>query len=158
MTTEGVEQANKLAPRLNRLNIDALFSSPYLRALETINPFAQSATLSISTLDNLRERCLAPTPLPDWPDHIERSFKDTSYKLPGGESLNETCDRALKALRTIAASKSTLPAAVSHGNLIASVLNRIDPEFGFLQWKNMKNPDLFEISVTAGKPQSFTRL
>ena len=111
--------------------------------------------LDVETLSDLHERVLAKHSLPDWQTHIARSFDDPEYSCPGGESLNTTCDRALKALAIIANSDATFPAAVSHGNLIAAVMNRVDPAFGYKQWQTMGNPELFILTITAGTPNHF---
>ena len=158
LSDAGYQQAEKLAEHLGQHPIDTVFSSPYKRAVETIAPFAQQADLKIHTLDNLRERTLSATPREDWLKHVELSFQDRHYKLPGGENLHMTTQRALAAIETIKASGAMLPAIVSHGNLIASLLSHIDPGFGFLGWQTMENPDGYEVSLYNGQPSQFRRL
>ena len=51
--------------------------------------------------------------------------------MEGGESLNDTKGRALRALKKIAQSDYERPIVAAHGNLIAAVLGAIDPDFGF---------------------------
>ena len=91
-------------------------------------------------------------------DHIKRSFADRNYSLPGGESLANTARRGLRALRQIAAADAFKPAAFSHGNLIASILQSVDSSFDFDEWQAMTNPDLFEVSVIDGGPIRFRRI
>jgi len=158
LSDAGYQQAEKLAACLAQQPIDAVFSSPYKRAMETIAPFAQQTGLNIHTLDHLCERTLSATPQEDWLEHVELSFQDRDYKLPGGESLHMTAQRALAAIQTIKASGSLLSVAVSHGNLIASLLSHIDPGFGFLDWQTMGNPDGYEVSLHNGQPSQFRRL
>lgn len=158
LTPRGVQQAETLAERLSELGIDGLFSSPYSRATATISPFSSRVGIPVTILDDLRERVLSPSPLPDWLDHIARSFDDHDYKLPGGESLREVRVRALHAMETIANAGHGLAAIASHGNLIASVLNGIDQEFGFHQWRALKNPELFELTLQNGRPGAYARL
>lgn len=158
LTPLGVEQAHALAERLCELGVDAAYSSPYRRAESTIMPFALRAGLPVTTLVDLHERILSPTPTPDWLGHVERSFRDFDYTLPGGESLRDSHRRALIALEAIARAGHELPAAVSHGNLIASVLHSIDPSFGFGSWREMRNPDLFEIALSTNTPVGYRRI
>ncbi|MEE9427290.1 MAG: histidine phosphatase family protein [Paracoccaceae bacterium] len=155
LTVLGHQQAQNLIPILTVLKIDALFTSPYLRASATIAPYAGATDLGITTLPDLHERVLAKHSLTDWQTHIAQSFDDFNYSCPGGESMKTTCDRAIKALTIIANSNATFPAAVSHGNLIAATLNRIDRSFGFEKWQSMGNPELFKLTLVAGLPSSF---
>lgn len=111
----------------------------------------------MTILDDLRERALL-APDHDWQGHVERSFANTQYKLPGGESLSDARNRALRAFATIAAAGHSSALMVSHGNLIASVLNGIDPAFGFEDWRAMRNPEIYEIALVDGSPVGFRRL
>ena len=158
LTDLGTQQAIALADFLMPLGVDGLFSSPYQRAQATITPFGERAGLPLTIVPDLHERVLSPEPLDDWLDHIARSFVEKSYKMPGGESLSETSMRGLSALRTISKSGGNLPAAASHGNLIASILNSIDPDFGFDQWRTMRNPDVFELKLQDGLPIDYRRM
>jgi 2,3-bisphosphoglycerate-dependent phosphoglycerate mutase len=153
LTAEGHAQAQALIPRLAALGVREIFSSPYRRAIATVAPFADQAGLTIQTIGDLRERKLAEGWLPDFLIHMERSFADENYRLPGGESLAETASRGLRGLtEAMRLAKSPIPALASHGNLIASILRTIDPGFGFAAWQAMRNPHLFEVEWENGKP------
>ena len=89
---------------------------------------------------------------------VRRSFAEPDYRAPGGESLNQTKQRAIAALTDIAAAGHRLPAVSSHRNLIASVLRSMDTAFGFEQWQELRTPDLFEVELDAGRPIRFVRL
>ncbi|HBS39135.1 MAG TPA: histidine phosphatase family protein [Rhodobacteraceae bacterium] len=80
--------------------------------------------------------------------HLRLSFENWDYKMEGGESLNDTKGRALRALKKIAQSDYERPIIAAHGNLIAAVLGAIDPDFGFEQWRTMKNPHLYRLSFS----------
>ena len=126
LTATGIDAAEALALRLRDLSPDALYSSPYERAHATVRPFAVLAGFPIRFDDRLRERVLSDHDLEDWLDHMRRSFAEPNYRAPGGESLNQAQSRAIAALADIAAAGHRLPAGVSHGNLIASVLRSMD--------------------------------
>lgn len=121
-------------------------------------PFASANGLNVTILPDLHERILAKQPLPDWQIHIARSFDDLDYACTGGESLNQTAARALKELAVVASSGAARPAVVSHGNLIAAVLNQIGPAFGYGQWRDMANPELFSLILTNGTPTHWQQL
>jgi 2,3-bisphosphoglycerate-dependent phosphoglycerate mutase len=107
----------------------------------------------------LRERELSLQPLDDWLDHIRRSYDDIDHRAgPGGESLRDAQTRALAALADIAAAQHRLPLVASHGNLISAILRAADPGFGFDGWRDLRNPDLFELSLAEGLPVAFARV
>lgn len=158
LTTEGHAQSEVLAHWLQDRGIDALFSSPYRRAQATLLPFSERTGLPILVQDGLRERTLAAQPQPDWRMHVMRSFEDRTYKLAGGESLEETYERACAALRNIDALQPKRAVVVAHGNLMASIFNRIDPTFGYEGWEQLRNPDVFSVSLLGGVPSTFERM
>ena len=158
LSDAGAKAAEALIIRLRDLAPDAVYSSPYERAQATVRPFAISAGLSVGLDDRLRERVLSDRDLENRLDHIRRSFAEPDYRAPGGESLNQTMQRAIGALTDIAAASHRLPAVASHRNLTASVLRSMDPAFGFEQLLDLRTPDLFEVEVDAGRPVRFVRL
>ena len=87
--------------------------------------------------------------------HLRLSFENWDYKMEGGESLNDTQRRAQRGLRKIARSDFERPIVAAHGNLIAAVLGAIDPDFGFEQWRAMKNPHLYRLSFSGDGPVLF---
>lgn len=158
LSDAGAKAADALAIRLHELAADAVYSSPYERAQATVRPFALSAGLPIGLDDRLRERVLSDQEPEDRWEHVRRSFADLDYRLPGGESLNQTQHRAIAALADIAATGHRLAAVASHRNLVSSVLRSMDPAFGFEQMLGLRTPDLFEVELDAGRPIRFVRL
>jgi 2,3-bisphosphoglycerate-dependent phosphoglycerate mutase len=158
LAPEGREQAEALIERLKCLGIDGLFSSPYRRAHDTIKPYAAHSGLDVHVLDDLHERVLSPEPRDDWLRHVELSFDDVDYKLAGGESLRDTRRRGLKALGVMAAADHGLAAAVSHGVLLSSIFQGINKDFGFEDWRALRNPDIFEVALKDGVPTAFKHL
>ncbi|HEV2365358.1 MAG TPA: histidine phosphatase family protein [Caulobacteraceae bacterium] len=159
LTRAGAHAARVLADRLQTLAPDAVYSSPYKRAVMSARPFAQRAGLAIIEEPRLHERVLAEAPLDDWLDHIRRSYGDVDHRPgPGGETLRETQRRGGAAMADIAAAGHRLAVAVSHGNLICAVLRSVDPSFGFEDWRGLRNPDLFELTMDQRRPSRFVRL
>lgn len=74
LTEHGRAQALALAAHLAQHPIDYVVSSPYVRACETIAPFAGRAQLAVHIDERLAERRLSPEPI----DHCERSFENRS--------------------------------------------------------------------------------
>ena len=137
LTELGKKQAQDLIARLSYIAPDGAYSSPHLRALDTIRPYCDRAGLDIQTDPDLAERRLKSfdlwLPFDELMHHLRLSFENGNYKMEGGESLNDTQCRALRGLKKIARSDFERPIVAAHGNLIAAVLGAIDPDFGFEQ-------------------------
>ena len=158
LTAKGATDAERLVAQLTPLGIDAVYSSPYARAVQTIEPFAAARNLPINIDFRLRERLLSAEPLDNWMAHVERSFADLDHRAAGGESLREAQARGLAAIEQICGDGAVLAVVVSHGNLLASLLNRIDPAFGFSEWRGMSNPALYRVAIQHGVPTRFERI
>jgi len=157
LTDAGCAQADRLSKRLSDLGVDRLYSSPFRRAIKTLQPFAEHAELGIEIIDEWRERVLARKPLADWQDHIKRSFQDRDYAAPGGESHNHVSDRAIASLTSRDSWNDGIPAIASHGNLISSLLSLVDAKVGFEDWAGMRNPDLFWLEFDGVRPIGYQR-
>src|SRR5690606_33282169 len=93
LTAAGRAQARELAERLSSLPVDHIVSSPYVRAISTIEPFAERTGLGIRIDDRLAERQLSPEPIDHWREVVRLSFEDPEYCIPGGESGRATLER-----------------------------------------------------------------
>jgi len=148
LTEEGLIQANILADFLSNIPIGRVISSPFLRAKQTIRPFAGNRNLKIEEDHRLSERLLSSKPLPDWLDKLETTFNDMDVKYEGGESSNEAMSRIVNVVEDISASHIKNTIIVTHGNLMSLLLNYYDSQFGFKQWKSLSNPDVYLLSVS----------
>src|SRR5512143_3801158 len=119
LTEAGHADAEELAPMLGALGVDAIYSSTYLRAVQSVEPFARTSGLRIMRDERLREHTMSGLPTPEWLEHTRRSLDDLDHRLEGGDSLRETQTRALSALAEIAAKDHTLPIIATHGMLLS---------------------------------------
>lgn len=151
LTQKGVKQSYRLAQFFNeqRFPIERIISSPYLRTIDTIKPYAEIQGIKIEIDPRLEERILSAEPLDDWFEMLAYSFTNKDFKLPGGESSAEAMQRALGVLETIFQDQNNdHVVCVSHGNLLALIFNYYDQHFGFQGWKQLQYPDLFVMTYT----------
>jgi 2,3-bisphosphoglycerate-dependent phosphoglycerate mutase len=128
--------------------IAAVYSSPYPRARETVEPLAAALGLPIVVVDDLRERLLSPGVLDDWLSEVRRSFANPAYALSGGESSSRAGQRIGAVLDDLAGRhRGQTVVCASHGNLLALALRRRDPEIGFEFWRDMPMPALYRMVV-----------
>ena len=157
LSDEGHAQTEALAAFLGAHPVERILSSPYLRARQSIAPFAERAGLAVTVDERLHERVIAPEPISHWREVVRRAFVDLDHQEPGGESARETRDRGLAALADALDGGDGLSVLVSHGHLLALVLQSFDPGFGFAQHVAMTNPDVFGIARADGAT-TFRRL
>ena len=143
----GKKQARDIVPTLARLGIDHVYTSPFLRAVETAKPFADCAGKPLHIHDDLREQLsLWADSEADFMDQMRKKWEDFHFAPPGGESNAECQLRIVNAVRDIIRRHPGRTLLVSsHGNAISLLLNSIHTSFGFEGWMAMKNPDLFRI-------------
>ncbi|MFC0212239.1 histidine phosphatase family protein [Paenibacillus chartarius] len=146
LTREGFEQAHELADFLIDSGIDIIVCSPYLRAIQSIQPLAERLNLEITVEERLSERILSRENLPDWLDQLRASFTDLDRCLPGGESSRDAMKRITSVFDELSATRHKNIALVTHGNLMALLLKNFDSHFGFEQWQGLSNPDVYRIS------------
>jgi broad specificity phosphatase PhoE len=48
LTEEGLKDSNKLVKKLNKLSIDVIYSSPFVRTLQTIHPYCKKNNVKIN--------------------------------------------------------------------------------------------------------------
>ncbi|WP_144558592.1 histidine phosphatase family protein [Shouchella miscanthi] len=147
LTSKGKQDAKDLALFFQEKAINMIFSSPYKRAISTIEPTAELLGLPIEQEERLMERCLSPVSLTNWLVHLQRSFADDSYSLEGGESSHEAQARILSVVNSL--TEPTI--IVSHGNLLALLIRYYQPEFGFSEWEAMGNPAVYELCLKERK-------
>ena len=148
LTDAGRAAAAELAIELEGYEVTAMYSSPYARSLETLEPLARLRELEIHLLVDLRERRLSVEQHDDWRDTLARSWADPDFALPGAESGREAQRRAigvLDLLRTRHADGGRLVLG-SHGNLIGLLLQTLEPEVDCAFHLAMPNPALYRLT------------
>lgn len=157
LSEKGFTQAENLSHFLTDRQIDRIISSPYMRAVQSIKPFAEGNNLEIELDDRLTERVLSSRALPDWLDKLEATFYELGLKYEGGESSKEATMRIVELVYEIIASDQENTMIVAHGGIISLLLHHYDKNFGFEQWKNLSNPDIFVLRISENIT-SFERL
>ena len=143
LTESGFNQSRLLAEFLADYQIDYVVASEFLRARQSISPFADQIGLNIHIEARLNERTLSTKSVANWKDIVRRSFDDHDLSGPGGESARDVLNRAWSVLNDILSQNHELPLVVTHGNLLALVMHSIDSTFGYAGWMSLTNPDVY---------------
>jgi probable phosphomutase (TIGR03848 family) len=130
LNDEGRRQAEELAHRLDRIQLDAIYSSPLERAFETAEPIAERHGLGITRLDSLSEIDFG-----DWTwkaldelhaDELWHQFNTfrSGMRIPGGETIVEVQARTVcELLRLREKHPEGTLAIVGHGDPIRAVIS-----------------------------------
>ncbi|MEM8759033.1 MAG: histidine phosphatase family protein [Pseudomonadota bacterium] len=145
LSPEGQCAALAIVPALQSLDITRIVSSPYARARETVEPFAEAARLTIHTDPRLREREHGAVPPGGWDREAEMMFADLDAAPFGGESLADVAERGqLAVAEIIAAGDGAL--IVTHGLWLSVILSAYGRPLDIPSWRAMPCPALFELS------------
>lgn len=145
LTDEGLRQSKKMVDFFFGKDVDLIISSPYERAVSTVQPLSKKLGLEIHMDDRLSERVLSPNNLVNWMDKLKDSFIDLDLKLQGGESSQEAMDRGISVINELFQREERNMIVVTHGNLLSLILKYVDESFGFEDWRALSNPDVFEL-------------
>jgi len=159
LTAEGEQQALELAHFFADKPVDRIVSSPYVRTLKTIEPLANRLRISIEQEERFGERVLfGDAEFPeDWLEKFAKTFEDFNLSYKGGESNNEATERAKSAIDELIQAPEKNIIIVSHGNLTVLMLKLFNERYGFIEWKRLTNPDVFEI-VIQGEDAQINRI
>jgi probable phosphomutase (TIGR03848 family) len=125
LNSHGQDQAQELARALSPLPIQAIYSSPLERAIETAEPLAHTLGLKLHLHPELTD-----TDVGHWAGRSWKTLNRTKlwkmiqetpsqFQFPGGETLVQTQSRIIRALDAIAgAHEDELVAVVFHADPI----------------------------------------
>jgi broad specificity phosphatase PhoE len=126
---DGIHQIKKIAPLVATLDLDAIYTSPLRRAVQTANVVAAGTKLPICRSEGLNEIAFG-----DWAGrYFDELIDNELYRrfikspattlLPGGETISDVQRRGLKVIDEAA---QKVPGGrflfVSHGDVIRAIL------------------------------------
>ena len=122
-----IEGENIAKEKLNNKefdNIDILFSSNYVRAIQTAKYLSAKNNIEINIISDLGERKFGINSWNELPENFERKqFLDEYYKIGNGESQKEVRDRMYSTIIKILEENSNKRIAiVSHATAISYLL------------------------------------
>ncbi|MGD7054329.1 histidine phosphatase family protein [Sutcliffiella horikoshii] len=143
LTKKGFKQAAELAVLFSNIQINRIISSPFLRAIQSVEPFSKEMNISIELDERLAERTLSSVNLPDWMDKLKATYEDMELKFEDGESSREAMDRIVTVVEEALESDDENIIIVTHGNIMSLLLKNYQESFGYEDWKSLRNPDVF---------------
>jgi 2,3-bisphosphoglycerate-dependent phosphoglycerate mutase len=154
LLSEGIEKSKELVKIFTEIKIDYIYSSPYKRAIQTIEPIAENKKIKIEIKNDFREGKMSNNWIDNYEEFIKNHWNDFSYKLTDGESLNEVQERNIKELEKIL-SKNTGKTVIigTHGTALSAIINYYDKTFLYNNFMEIVNimPYIIEIEYENNK-------
>ncbi|SFK62997.1 2,3-bisphosphoglycerate-dependent phosphoglycerate mutase [Halogranum rubrum] len=157
LSEEGREAADRIADLLADEAVDAVVSSPFARARETVAPLAEHHGLDVAIDEGFRERQLTDGPVESIGETFESAvaavWEDWSYAWPDGESSLDAQRRGLAALdRVLSRYENGAVVVGTHGQLLTSLLNYYDDRFDADFWRDkLTTPDMYQAEFVDGE-------
>lgn len=144
LSEKGRKDAEKVKDALRDEAIGRVLSSPYKRAIETVEPLADLMGVPIEWVEGFRERQLSGGPVEDFEAAIERVWADEAFAFDGGESNQAAKKRGVAAVLEILERYPGERIAIgTHGNLMVLVMNQFDRRYGLEFWRELAMPDIY---------------
>lgn len=139
LTPKGQADTEYVTRYLESQHVDTVLSSPYLRAMQTVEPFAKKHGIRIEKAFDLCERRLdifldSENFLP----FVRKQWEDFNYREADGECLREVRSRCIAVVED-ALDRYPLGhvALGGHGTAISTIINYYYPKFGFPQFMQL---------------------
>ncbi|AIQ56240.1 histidine phosphatase family protein [Paenibacillus borealis] len=143
----GQADAQKITELLIHENIHVLLSSPYKRAIQTIEGLAGPLGLELVLEEDFRERLLSSGPVSNFGQAITKVWENPSFAWEGGESNLVAQSRGVRALhRVLQHYKGSNAVIGTHGNIMVLIMNALDKRYDYGFWKQLDMPDIYKLS------------
>jgi 2,3-bisphosphoglycerate-dependent phosphoglycerate mutase len=140
LSIEGIEGSNELIETFKEIKIDRIFSSPFKRALQTIEPISKDKNIRIEIIDDFRERKICNNWINNFDEYSKNQWNDFSYKLIDGESLIEVQERNINSLEKILIGNMGKTIIIgTHGTALSTIINYYDNKFSYKDFLGIVN-------------------
>lgn len=151
LTEKGMADAKRITELLLPEGINAFYSSPYLRAVQTVEHLAATLDYKVEQVEELKEIVF----LNDdkiMLDHelyplVDKMFANRELPSPGGESVADCQRRAIAVLKEILKKNSGQKVAIgTHGAVMTLMMEHFDPQYNFDFLMKTSKPDVYKMT------------
>jgi 2,3-bisphosphoglycerate-dependent phosphoglycerate mutase len=162
LSVQGMKDAERVKEIMLKEEIDAVYSSSYTRAIQTVQGLADEHLLPVQLDERLRERDLAAKDfyIEDPEKAMKKVFNHPEFSFPGGESNNEVKARGTAALKELLQKHEGESVAVGiHGHVLTIIMGAFDSAYGTLDfWRSTTKPDIYKLVFQGEKLRKVSRL
>jgi 2,3-bisphosphoglycerate-dependent phosphoglycerate mutase len=147
LSEKGIKDAKKVTDLLSHENITKVISSPYKRAIQTVEGTANHFRLSISIDEGFRERKLAHGSIINFDEVILKYWENFDFSLPEGETGYFAQDRGVQSLKNVLCTYCGENIVIgTHGNIMVLIMNYYDKKYNYHFWERLNMPDIYKLS------------
>lgn len=140
LTPAGLSDRKLVTGFLLDKQIDAIVSSPYRRAVDTVKHFSDASGLGIEIIEDFRERKVDSEWIADFTAFSKKQWSDFDYKLTDGECLAEVQARNVNALNGLLNRYRGKNIVIGgHGTALCTIINHYDSTFGYNDFEDMRH-------------------
>ncbi|MGN7890986.1 histidine phosphatase family protein [Bacillus sp. 22475] len=159
LSEKGHCDAENVTHLLKDKHIDVVISSPYKRAIQTVQGIANTYKLSIQTEEDLRERLLSTEPVSNFNDAMQNVWEDWSFAYEGGESNDVAQRRAVICMQNILKQYEGKKIVIgTHGNIMVLLMNYFNSKYDLEFWKTLHMPDVYKLNFDKNRFISAERI
>lgn len=128
--------------------VQVICSSPYVRAIQTVEGIANMLGVTIDLDERFRERKFARSDyiITDPFEVMERGFIEPDFALPGGESIRDVELRGISAMKEILQKHSGKRVGIGiHGGIMTIIMHHYDSRFDFNFLRHLPKPDIYKL-------------
>jgi 2,3-bisphosphoglycerate-dependent phosphoglycerate mutase len=144
LSEKGKVDAEHVTELLKKEKIDAVCSSPYKRAVETVEGIAHHIDQEIKIYEEIRERTLSSKPVKNFDEAISLVWEDPAFSLEGGESNLTAQKRGVQGIFKIIEEYNGKNVVIgTHGNVMVLIMSYFDPQYDIRFWRKLEMPDIY---------------
>jgi 2,3-bisphosphoglycerate-dependent phosphoglycerate mutase len=147
LSERGQADAEKITQILKKENIDYVISSPYIRAVQTVEGITDFTGKEVIIESGFKERMLSEVPVENFDLAITKVWEEPTFSLEGGESNIIAQKRGVEAtLKVLERYEGKNIVVGTHGNIMVLIMNYFDKKYGFSFWKELNMPDIYKLT------------
>lgn len=159
LSSKGLDDATKVTHLLAKEPIDFVISSPYKRAIQTVEGIAERIEQDVQIEPDFRERLLTLKPVEDFQEAITKAWSYPSFSYPGGESNSVARQRGVnRTLKLLEKYEEKSIVIGTHGNLMVLIMQYFDQRFDFSFWQKLSMPDIYKLDFRQDRLKTVQRI
>jgi len=161
LSEKGWKDAERVTKILKQESIDFIYSSPYVRSIQTVQGLADFLQTDVQTDSRLREGWLADVDVVfDEPDQaMKYAFQNPHFRYKGGESVSDVQKRGCEALEGILLKHKGKSIAIgTHGYILTSLVSYYEPAFDYDFCSKTTKPDIYRAAFEGTTYRRIERL
>lgn len=149
LSERGHKDAMTVGELLSHAGVQVVCSSPYTRAVQSVEGIAKLIGVSIELDERFRERDFAGLgyAVGDRLGAMVRGFSEPDFAFPGGESNRDVELRGIGAMHQVLRKYSGKKVAIGiHGGIMTLIMRHYDSRFDADFLRHLPKPDIYRLT------------